>query len=359
MEKEKTWWQRRGWIAVGGGALLLIAISAIVNGSNGSPQTSTANTVQASVSQATPIIGNDGKAIVDGDGNPLVFATSSIQELISNASSPAFENNVPGASGASNVSLTAKVVSVFDSKNGDFLISDGTNFALVFDSSTDPNTGDPSPVFQALSANVGKTVILYGDFIGGLEHTASDFQQLARVQLTASTPKIVGLAVYPEVGASPSLPATTQTKATAEQQTQTTAAASPAVQSAPAYQKIQLAAATPGELLDTTANLDVSPPVAITKDNGQTVYLMTVKDGNTLAALEVSKYMQNFGAPAGDPIEIQGTVSQPVSFCHGTDEQLAYWCGLMNLQDGDILIVPTYLSDLNPQHPMTAYSTHY
>jgi|GEM_PF-6019825 len=354
MEEKKTWWERRGWIAVGGGVILLFIIAAVMNGSNSPSQSTTANTEQMPASQANPIVGNDGKPLVDDSGNPLVFATSSIQELISNSASPAFENNVPGASGASNVSLTVKIVKAFDSNNGDFLISDGSDYALVFDS-----PANASPVFKALTANVGKTVILYGDFIGGLQDTASDFQQLAGVKLTSSTPKIVGFAAYPVAGASSDTSASTQTVAASELPTQTTVAAPPAAQAAPTYQKIQLAAAVPGELIDTTADIDVSPPVAITKDNGQTVYLMTVKDGNTLAALEVSKYMQNFGAPTGDPIEMQGMVSQPVSFCHGTDEQLAYWCGLMNLQDGDILIVPTYLNDLNPQHPMTAYSTHY
>jgi len=57
-------------------------------------------------------------------------------------------------------------------------------------------------------------------------------------------------------------------------------------------------------------------------------------------------------------LEVKGAVTAPISFCHGTDKSLANWCSLMDLQDGGLLIVPTYINNLNPQHPSTVQSTH-
>lgn len=214
MEEKKTWWQRRGWIALGGGVILLLIISAVSSSPNNSsspvPATTKIAEPQASTPRTPPVIGNDGKPLVDDTNNPLMFATSSIQELMSNAGSPAFENNIPDSSGASSVSLTTKIVKVLSSKNGDFLISDGSNYAIVLDTPTDPNTGNPSPAFQAFSANVGKTVILYGLFTGGTKDSASGFQKLSGVKIMPSTPVIVGLAAYPLVGRPPVSSVTTQ-----------------------------------------------------------------------------------------------------------------------------------------------------
>ena len=69
MEEKKTWWQRSGWIAVGGGVLILFIVTSFTGGQHSSTTASGAQATNGSSDLNTQLLPNtSGISIINKEG---------------------------------------------------------------------------------------------------------------------------------------------------------------------------------------------------------------------------------------------------------------------------------------------------